>query len=74
MIYQIKIHKGELWNPEKPTGPLELRILSGKAWVTKAGSVEDLILSEGELLPPPQSGVLIEALTEELVLEGCVSK
>lgn len=70
MVYQIKIHKGELWNPEKTSEAKALRVLSGKAWVTVTGTENDIIVGEGELLPYPQTGLLIESLTQELVLEG----
>jgi hypothetical protein len=69
MTYVIKIQKGELWNPEWTH--LEcLRVLEGKAWVTRSDSQNDYIVGAGELLPMPSPGVLIESLTAELVLEG----
>ncbi|KYG68608.1 hypothetical protein AZI87_05050 [Bdellovibrio bacteriovorus] len=70
MVYQIKIQKGELWNPAKAFVPDAYKVLAGKAWVTMEGSIEDYIIGEGELLPLPRAGTLIEALTDELVVEG----
>ncbi|WP_155723877.1 DUF2917 domain-containing protein [Bdellovibrio bacteriovorus] len=70
MVYQIKIHKGELWNPARVLVPDAYKVLVGKAWVTMEGSLEDYIIGEGELLPLPRAGTLIEALTDELIVEG----
>jgi hypothetical protein len=74
MVYQIKLHKGELWNPATTAEVKELRVLAGKAWVTVEGSPEDYIIGEGELLPPPRQGVLIESLTAELIMQSDFSK
>ena len=70
MIYQVKLNKGELWNPSLEVERENLRILEGKAWVTIKGSPHDFILSAGEPLPQPLEGVLVESLTAELVLQG----
>lgn len=72
MTYVIKIQKGELWNPER-THLAFLRVVEGKAWVTRSDSQNDFIVGAGELLPLPSPGILIESMTAELVLEGQVS-
>ncbi len=59
----IKLSKGGLAKVEGG------RVLKGEAWVTGTGSVEDFIVSEGQALPCCFKELLVEALSEELIVE-----
>lgn len=67
---QIRLEKGQFYRLGLGGG----RVVKGEAWVTVAGFPQDLILRSGEALPCCAPGVLVEALSAELVLETSASE
>jgi hypothetical protein len=68
MVHQIKLKKNEFWK-FSTSDHSNLRITAGHAWVTAKGCSEDFILEPGALLPLIRSEILVESLTQELVIE-----
>ena len=61
----LRLRQGEL----RRLGTSGGRVVKGEAWVTVPGLFDDLIVKAGDALPCCAEGILLQALSAELVVE-----
>ena len=70
MTNKINLKKQQiLWFQSSVGEPQMAQITAGKVWVTIEGEQKDFIVSQGEYLPPSDQKILIEALSEQVVID-----
>ena len=69
--FQMSLRRDDLWRIELGHGPLPIRCLSGAVWITRQGSVADVVLPAGESCELRGKGlVLVSAVPEAEVRVG----
>ncbi len=67
----LHLHRGQLlrWHAGHAA---RLRVLAGRAWVTRSGDPQDHFLAAGDSLPVPRAGVAV--ISAEEALDLCVDE
>ncbi|MBC7464658.1 MAG: hypothetical protein H7256_01580 [Bdellovibrio sp.] len=69
MINKINLKKQQLFWLGPPGLALIPQIATGRVWVTMSGCQKDFIVNAGEFLPTADHEILIEALSDEVIID-----
>lgn len=69
MTNKINLKKQQLYWLGPQDRAFVPQISAGRVWVTMSGCQKDFIVCAGEYLPPADQELLIEALSEDVVID-----